>query len=389
MRPMRYFLTLKSVGKKSSRDRFDFSISALFLGIISILVISSCSKEPIRPEPGSPTPPPDDSTTFVNGFFVVNEGNFNWGNASVTYIDNATGVAIQNIFEEVNNRPLGDVAQSMKVMNNRGYIVVNASNRIEVVDLIDFKMIKSIEGFNSPRYIEFVDSTKAYVTNLYKDISVVDLTTMTITKSIQTPEWTEGMVKYNQYMFVTCIGEFNEPSLKRKAKLLIIDTNEDKIVDSIPTASEPIGIVIDKKLKLWVLCSGGWDGFSAPALIRVNPDLKQIEKAFSFPTTDVPSKLSINPTKDTIYYLQNGIYQMPVTASAVPLQPLVYSGTRLFYGMAIHPVDGTIYATDAIDYVQAGVAFQFSSSTGAQMRSWETGRIPGSFCFGETQTSSK
>jgi len=377
------------VSIKSSVDRFSFSTSALFIGILSILVISSCSKERIRPEPGPPTPPPDDSTTFSEGFFVVNEGNFNWGNASVTYIENSTGTAIQNVFEEVNHRPLGDVAQSMKIMNNKGFIVMNVSNRVEVVDIKTFKTIKSIDGFNSPRYIEFVDSTKAYVTNLYKDISVVDLQTMTITKTIKTPEWTEGMVRYNQYMFVTCIGEFNEPSSKRKAKLLILDTKEDKIIDSIPTATEPIGIVIDKKLKLWVLCSGGWDGFSAPALIRVNPDLRQVEKAFSFPTSDVPSRLDINPTKDTIYYLQNGIYQMPVTASATPTQPLVFSGNRLFYGMAIHPVDGTIYATDAIDYVQDGSAFQFSSSTGTQMHAWLTGRIPGSFCFGETPISSK
>lgn len=354
-----------------------------------MLVISSCSKDPIRPNPGPPDPIPEDSTTFSEGFFIINEGNFNWGNASVTFVDSSTNTAHQNIFQEVNNRPLGDVAQSMKVMNNRGYIVINGSNRIEVVDLKDFKVIKSIEGFNSPRYIEFVDSTKAYVTNLYKDISVVDLTTNAITKTIKTPEWTEGMVKYNQYMFVTCIGTFTEPSSRRKAKLLILDTKDDQIIDSIPTATEPLGIVIDKKLKLWVLCSGGWDGYASPALIRVNPELRQVEKAFNFPTSEVPSRLDINPTCDTIYYLQNGIYQMPVTASALPSQPLISSGGRLFYGMAIHPIDGTIYATDAIDYVQAGDAFQFSSSTGAQIRKWDTGRIPGSFCFGETRISKK
>ncbi|MBE0647682.1 MAG: YncE family protein [Bacteroidales bacterium] len=370
-------------------NRFISSFSVLLFGILSILVVSSCSKDPIRPNPGPIDPPSDDSTTFSKGFFIVNEGNFNWGNASVTYIDNSTGTAHQNVFQEVNHRPLGDVAQSMKIMNSRGYIVINASNRVEVVDLKDFKTIKSIEGFNSPRYIEFVDSTKAYVTNLYKDISVVDLVTMTITKTIQTPEWTEGMVKYNNYMFVTCIGEFTEPSSKRKAKLLILDTKEDKIIDSIPTATEPIGIVIDKKMKLWVLCSGGWDGYAAPALIRVNPDLRQVEKAFSFSSADIPSRLDINPSRDTIYYLQNGIYQMPVTASSAPSQPLVSSANHLFYGMAIHPVDGTIFATDAIDYVQSGDAFQYSSSTGAQLNSWETGRIPSSFCFGETQISKK
>ncbi|NQV01930.1 MAG: YncE family protein [Bacteroidia bacterium] len=363
-------------------NRFTFQFPTLLLGVL-IVMISSCSKEPIRPK----TDTPIDSITYSEGFFIVNEGNFNWGNASVTYVDNSTSTAHQYIFQQANSRPLGDVAQSMKVMNNRGYIVVNNSNRVEVVDLTNFKLIKSIEGFNSPRYIEFVDSTKAYVTNLYKDITVIDLTTLSISKTIKTPEWTEGMVKYNQYMFVTCIGSFTEPSSKRKAKLLILDTKEDKIIDSIQTATEPIGIVIDKKMKLWVLCSGGWDGYASPALIRVNPDLRQVEKAFSFPSNNVPSRLNINPTSDTIYYLQNGVFQMPVTATTLPSQPLISSGDHLFYGMAVHPVDGTIYATDAIDYVQNGFAYQFSSSTGAQIRTWETGRIPASFCFGETRNS--
>ncbi|MBL7138493.1 MAG: YncE family protein [Bacteroidales bacterium] len=354
------------------------------IGVL-IFVITSCSKDPIRPTTDPVDPPPGDSVTYSEGFFIVNEGNFNWGNASVTYVDYSTGTAHQHIFQQANNRPLGDVAQSMKVMNNRGYIIVNASNRIEVVDLINFKLIKSIEGFNSPRYIEFIDSTKAYVTNLYKDISVIDLTTLTITKTIQIPEWTEGMVRYNKFMFITCIGSFTQPSSKRKAKLLILDTKEDYIVDSIQTATEPVAIVIDKKLKLWVLCSGGWDGFSAPMLIRVNPDLKQVEKAFSFPSNETPSRLSINPTGDTIYYMQNGIFQMPVTAPSLPTQPLISSDDHLFYGMAVHPIDGTIYASDAIDYVQDGMAFQFSSSTGTQIRAWKTGRIPGSFCFGETR----
>lgn len=273
----------------------------------------------------------------------------------------------------------------MRVMNNRGYIVVNVSNKVEVVDLSTFKTIKSIDGFNSPRYLEFVDSTKAYVTNLYKDISVIDLTTLTVTKTIKTPEWTEGMVMYNQYMFLTCIGNFNEPSSRRKAKLLILDTNEDKIVDSIQTGTEPVGIVIDKKLKLWVLCSGGWDGFASPVLIRVDPDLKQVEKAFSFSGNDIPSRLSINPTGDTIYYLRNGVFQMPVTANELPSVPLISSGGHLFYGMAVHPVDGTIFVSDAIDYVQNGLAYHYSSSSGAKIESWETGRIPGSFCFGETR----
>jgi len=369
------------------RHLFRSSFSSLVVFLLFLIVAAllfSCNKEPIRQitDPPDP-PPPNDSSSYSDGFFIVNEGNFNWGNASVTFVNEQNGTVEQEVFKNVNSRQLGDVAQSMKIFNDRVFIVVNNSSRIEVVDLKTFASIKTIEGFNSPRYIEFIDSNKAYVTNIYGDISVVDLNSLTITKTIKTPEWTEGMVRYQQYMFVTCIGSFYEPSSKRKAKLLIIDSKEDKIIDSIQTGKEPLGIVIDKKLKLWVLCSGGWDGFEPPVLIRINPDLRQVEKAFTFTsTTDIPSRLNINPAGDTLYFLNNGIYQMPVTAAEMPATPFISAEGKLFYGLAIHSIDGTIYASDAIDYVQNGVAFQFSSSSGIQLDTWATGRIPGSFCFG-------
>jgi hypothetical protein len=80
---------------------------------------------------------------------------------------------------------------------------------------------------------------------------------------------------------------------------------------------------------------------------------------------------------------------MPVTASGIPDQPLIPANGMLFYGLAVHPDDGTLFVTDAIDYVQNGKAYQFSSSTGEQMNSWPVGRIPGSFCFGEETSSRK
>jgi len=249
------------------------------LYLIVALLLFSCAKDhPIREE--TDPPPNGNSSSYSDGFFIINEGNFNWGNSSVTFISELDGSVQQEVFQQANNSRLGDVAQSMKILNDRGYIVVNNSSTVEVVDLKTFISIKSIEGFNSPRYIEFIDSNKAYVTNLYGDISVVDLNSLTITKTIKTPEWTEGMLKYQHYMLVTCIGSFNEPSSKRKAKLLIIDSREDRIIDSIQTGKEPLGIVIDKKLKLWVLCSGGWDGFEPPALFRINPETGKFHPFF-------------------------------------------------------------------------------------------------------------
>jgi len=104
-----------------------FILSRTFFSFLLVFVVmaflDSCSKDPIRQVTGPEIPPPDDTITFDKGFFIVNEGNYTWGNASVTFIDEASGVIEQDLYQRINNKPLGDVAQSMEIINGKGYIV--------------------------------------------------------------------------------------------------------------------------------------------------------------------------------------------------------------------------------------------------------------------------
>jgi DNA-binding beta-propeller fold protein YncE len=211
---------------------------------------------------------------------------------------------------------------------------------------------------------------------------VVDLNTNTIVRTIPTQNWTESMIRYDRFMFVTCIGNFNEPNHKRKAQILIVDTKLDEIVDSIETGKEPMGIVIDKKLKIWVLCSGGYDNFEPASLLRINPETRTVEKAFVFPgVKDVPSRLCINPAGDEMYYLMGGVFKVPVTAAELPTQEFIPSDGRLLYGLAVNPQNGNLFVSDAVDYVQEGKVYQYNGATGILIKSYNAGRIPGSFCF--------
>ncbi len=354
--------------------------------LLAILILqTACSKDPIREEVITP-PDTTKTVTYENGIFIVNEGNYNWGNASVTYLNNTNNTVVQDVFSKSNNRNLGDVAESMTIAGKLGYLLINNSNRIEVVSLKDFKSVSTISGLHSPRFLQVVDSTKAYATNMQNYISVIDLKTNSVSGTIKTTSWTENLIKYDKFMLVTSIGRFSEPSAVRKAQIFVIDTETDAIVDSIQSGKEPIGIVIDKKQKVWVLCSGGYDNFEAPSLMRINPELRVVEKVFTFTDpAQVPSRLCMNPTGDTIYYLKGGVYQMPVTSNTLPTQPLIKPEGRLFYGLNIHPGTGCIYVSDAKDYVQNGSAYQYNAA-GSLIRQYVTGRIPGSFCFTANST---
>jgi hypothetical protein len=356
--------------------------------VILVFGILSCSKTPIRPK--HPTSIIDTNTSH-RGVYVIDEGNFNWGNASVTYIDLTDTSVSQNIYASANHdAPLGDVAEGMKIFNGYGYIVVNNSNKIEVVSLPSFVSYKTITGFNSPRDIAFIDSSKAYVTNLLGNISVVDLKSFTITKSIPVPNWTESIAKFGNKVFVTCLGKYTAPTSDRRAKIIVINSDLDKIMDSVASGKDPVGIVVDKRDKIWVLCTGGVDNFEPPTLIRVNPDLLIAEKVFTFPDQNsAPSRLSINTQGDTLYFLDNGVVQMPVTLPAIPATRLIPANGRLFYGLGIDPFNGNIFVSDAVDYVQAGKVYRYNQLNGTLLNSYTAGTIPGAFCFPKQTTSGK
>jgi hypothetical protein len=363
-----------------------------FILLLFILVTISCSKKNLEEiTVPNDTIPPVTPASFENGIFIVNEGNFNWGNASISFINGKDYLVLNDIFHLANNKNLGDVAQSMKVYNNMGFIVVNNSNTVEVVSLKDFKSIKTITGFNSPRNIEIIDSNKAYVTNMIRDIAVVDLKSLTITKTIHFLQWTESMIIYNDYLFVTSVGNYTSSNAKRKAKIEIIRTSDDQVVDSIITGKEPLCILIDRKQKMWILCTGGFDKYEAPSLLRIDPELKIVEKTFIFnKEMDTPSRLCINPSGDTLYYLNNGVYKMAVSDVSLPSQPLIPADGHLFYGLGVNPGNGNLFVSDAVDYVQNGWVYQFNQSTGNLIKAFRAGRIPGSFCFsGISRTKKK
>jgi hypothetical protein len=328
--------------------------------------------------------------------FIVNQGNFGYGNSSLSYYDPIAKTVINNVFYGTNGLPLGDVANSMVTRDSLGYIVINNSGKIYIINENTFQYVGKITGFTSPRNICFISDTKAYVTDMYsKSIQIVNPKTMKITDSINidnhttdfTQHTSEQVVLYNNLAFVN--------SWSYDDKILVINTNTDQVVDSIIVTKQPNSMALDRNDHLWVLSDGGYSGSPygqvSAALTEIDAKTKQVLKTFTFSNIAAsPTGLCMNPTGDTLYYLKPsaygatislpGVYAMPINDQSLPSMPVINQDGRSFYALGVDPGNGTVYVSDAKDYTQSGEVFVYSS-TGQVQDSITAGIIPGGFCF--------
>ncbi len=350
-----------------------------FFGLIAMVVAIIASQSCMKWEYGTE----EDFRVSSSGLFICNEGNFQYGNATLSYYDPATKQVENEVFYRANAMKLGDVAQSMVIRNGIGWVVVNNSHVVFAIDANTFKEVGRITDLTSPRYIHFLSDEKAYITQIWDNrIFIVNPKRYEVTGYIDVPNMTmesgstEQMVQLGKYVYVNCWSYQN--------RILKIDTETDRVVAELTVGIQPTSLMLDKNNKLWTITDGGYEGspygHESPSLYRIDTETFTIEQQFRFDFGDWPSEVQLNGTRDKIYWLNDDVWEMDVEADRVPVRPfLPYNGT-LYYGLTIDPTSGDVYIADAIDYVQQGKVYRYSKDR-ELLDEFYVGIIPGAFCW--------
>ena len=325
----------------------------------------------------------EDFDTGGEGLFILCEGNFQYGNATLSFYNPETDIVENEVFNRANGMKLGDVAQSMTIYDNKGWIVVNNSRVIFAIDLDTFREIGRIDNFTSPRYIHFINDEKAYVTQMWDNrIAIVNPKKYEITGYIEVPGMTAGngsteqMVEYDGYVYCSCWSYQN--------RIIKIDTATDKVVDDVVVGIQPNSLVVDAYYRLWTMTDGGYEGspygYEAPALLRIDPTTLDIEKKFTFRLGDSPRSLQLDGSGTSLYWINDDVWVMNIDSDRLPVKPFIgYQETR-FYGLTINPENNDVYVADAIDYMQSGMIYRYSAE-GELMGNFYVGITPGAFCW--------
>jgi YVTN family beta-propeller protein len=348
------------------------NIRFFWLAMVAVMsfTLTSCDEEENKPK-----------GAYENGVFVVNEGNFLDADGTVSHINITNGEVSNDLFGAINSgRALGDVVQSMTVEGDFAYVVVNNSNKVEVVNANTFEASYTLAGLKLPRYVTTVGN-RGYVTEWvsFTDkgrVSVVDLDNQTVTGTIVTDYGAEHIIEAGGKLFVS--NNFTNT-------VSVINPSTQQVVATLEVGDAPGIFVTDRQDKLWVICGGGYDSNFNPLndgkLVQIDVATHAVIKTIDL-HVNVPAKLAVNKAGNQLFYYKGkSVYRVNTTDTAAPAAALFTEAAAVsFYGIGIDPETDILYVADAKAFQGNGTVFSYSTA-GSAIGTFTVGRGPNSFVF--------
>ncbi len=328
-------------------------------GLLILAMFSACEKDNNNDVPGK----------YENGALVLNEGSMGNSNASVSFLDAEKDSISLEIFNTENERPLGDVLQSAYIAEESAYLILNGSNKIEVVNSKDFTEKGLVIGLASPRYMTIANKT-GYVTEwgtgMGNQVKIFDINNLSITDSVEVGMGPEDIKQFNSMVWVANSGGWGVDST-----LSVIDPADNSVKKTIQVAHSPREMVQDANGDVWVLCYGKIEYDANYAIVAESPSkLVQIsstdytvKKEILISQTMHPGHLDIGKDGKNLYYGGgygfSGIYKVNINDTKVPENALI--ADKYFYGFNIDPENGDIYGLEAPSFTEAGSLTVYSA----------------------------
>lgn len=342
-----------------------------YLLAFGLIMLTACSDD-------------DESSLSIEmeGVLVLNEGS---GGGSISYINPEIDSVVNNIYEKVNNIPLGELPQAMAMSDKYIFITVTTSKGagyVEVVDRSTLEHVTDFQGLSYPREV-VVGDDYAYVSNGNYNGSLYSISLSTLeldTLHVSIGNGPEKMIVDNDKLFVANSGGWSSDST-----VSVVDLRTNSVVKTINVKPGPKDMVLDADGNIWVYCSGevsydaSWNAtYEKSGLCVVSTsDYSVSSFDINIPNSAVKS-IAINSSKDIIYYMTNAaVYAMDIDATTLPTTPLI---NRSFYGIDIDPINDNIWVCNVNSYSSASDVIVYSKD-GTELQGYIVGVIPNSSLF--------
>lgn len=311
-----------------------FKLSWCLVALMTVMVsCSDDSDDDVTPEYSS-----------LEGVFVVGEGSMNYNNGAISFYNDEQSES--DIFKEVNGRGLGDVVNDFEIVDTLGFVVVNNSQKVEVVRMRDFKSVTTLddEELTYPRFAKQATESTVYISNgMYEgEVLVYNFKTFELEASITVGKGPEMMEKLGDYMYVANSGGYDVDQT-----ISVIDIASSAVVKTIDVAEVPITMKLDKDNNLWVYCKGpsvNWT-YSSPKLYKINTSTNSVEKEFSInkSLSTYGNNLLATSLDGYVYYYADATYKLAIDADELPTESWL---DNTYYGIEVNPTTGSVFCLD-------------------------------------------
>lgn len=362
--------------------------------IASLLL--ACRKDP-QPLPLEISRVEPDPVSSIKGFYLVNEGNMNMNKASLDYMDLVNGLYTRNLYNQVNpevTKGLGDVGNDIAIYGSKVYVVVNISNKVEVLDVKTARKLGQINITNC-RYITFNDG-KAYVSAYLGKvgdptapngiIAEIDTASLKVNRTVEVGRQPEEMAIIGSKLYIANSGGYSPPNYE--STLSVIDLPTFKETKRIEVAINLDRVKADRYGDLYVTSRG--DYYTIPSkLFVIDTRTDKIKKVFDIAASNLTIDDDIAYIYSTEWSYIQGINSISYNMINVKDETLlstrfITDGTekniKIPYGIAVNPQNKDVYITDAKDYVTPGRLHCYNAS-GKLKWTVTTGDIPAHIAF--------
>jgi hypothetical protein len=317
----------------------------------------------------SVVPDTNDSVEGTGALYILCDGNFSLNNSTLSVYDFAAKALTADFFQAKNGRKLGDTGNDLQRYGSKLYVVVNGSSQVEVLDARNGMSLKQIPFFNEatarqPRSIAFWKE-KAYVCSFDGTVARIDTSSLAIEAFVTVGRNPDGIAASNNKLYVSNSGGLDYGSiLGYDHTVSVLSTESFTEAKRIEVGPNPGRIKADNfghvyvsvrgdyktELGKWVSIDAQSDAVAATYDFAVtNFDLSG-DKAYFYSFDDATKESTI------------GVFNLKT--KSVETKAFIQDGTPLKtpYGITADPESGSVYITDAGDYISSGDVYCFSES---------------------------
>jgi YVTN family beta-propeller protein len=353
-----------------------------------ILFALSCALVSCRKD----EPQPEQPLTAGRGFYVLNEGIWQQNNASLDYYDYGNGTYRQNVYEEVNpgaTLKLGDTGTDLGVCGAKMYAVINASNKVEVMDAATCRRIGQI-AIAGCRYIVFAGG-RAYVSAYGSGseaggfVAEIDTATLAVTRQVAVGRQPEEMAVVGDRLYVANSGGYSPEAYERTVSVIRLHSfTREKDID---VAINLHRLKADSNGDLYVTSRGDYAAVP-PRLFVIDTQTETVKQTFDIPASHLcmtgSTACVIGTTYDAGWKTVNSYYRIDTQTETLLEGGFLSDNSRQAietpYGMATDPVSGIVYITDARSNSSPGKLYAFSEN-GEKLFEHVTGYFPSCLAF--------